>query len=558
MIQVLSRRRKNNPLLIGEPGVGKTALAEGLALRIVAGDVPEPLKDCKLYSLDMTAVLAGTRYRGDFEERLKAVMKVLIGDPKSLLFIDEIHNIIGAGATSGGTMDAANILKPPLSNGELRCIGSTTFKDYRQSFERDRALARRFQRIDVGEPTVPEAVEILKGLRPRYEEHHGVKYTDAALEAAVELSARHISGSQLPDKAIDVIDEAGAKVRLMKPEARPDEIRPPLIEEIVAKIARIPARSVSTADKSKLAGLDAALKGLIFGQDKAVDQLVTAIKLSRAGLSHPDKPTGCFLFAGPTGVGKTELAKQLASVLGVEFLRFDMSEYMEKHTVSRLIGAPPGYVGFDQGGQLTDAINKHPYSVVLLDEIEKAHPDIYNILLQVMDHATLTDNNGRKSDFRNVILIMSSNAGSREMAIGSIGFGGFGDMTAGGKEGKKALERVFTPEFRNRLDATVFFDALPTEVIKKVVVKFLDELDAMLLDKHVDLEVSEAARAWFADRGYDKAMGARPMARLIQQTLKAPLANELLFGKLVGGGTAYVDVVDGEIVVRCEAAAAAN
>jgi ATP-dependent Clp protease ATP-binding subunit ClpA len=558
MIQVLSRRRKNNPLLIGEPGVGKTALAEGLALRIVAGDVPEPLKECKLYSLDMTAVLAGTRYRGDFEERLKAVMKVLIADKKSLLFIDEIHNIIGAGATSGGTMDAANILKPPLSNGELRCIGSTTFKDYRQSFERDRALARRFQRIDVGEPTVPEAIEILKGLRPRYEEHHGVKYTDAALEAAVELSSRHISGAQLPDKAIDVIDEAGAKVRLMKAEDRPEEIRPPLIEEVVAKIARIPARSVSSADKSKLANLEGELKRMIFGQDKAVDQLVTAIKLSRAGLSHPDKPTGCFLFAGPTGVGKTELAKQLATVLGVEFLRFDMSEYMEKHTVSRLIGAPPGYVGFDQGGQLTDAVNKHPYSVILLDEIEKAHPDIYNILLQVMDHATLTDNNGRKSDFRNVILIMSSNAGSREMAAGSIGFGGPGELAGVGKDGKKALERVFTPEFRNRLDATVFFDALPPAVIRKVVTKFLDELDGMLAEKKVQLEVSEAARAWFAERGYDKAMGARPMQRLIQQTLKAPLANELLFGKLVGGGTAFVEVEAGEIVVRCEPAPAAG
>ena len=452
MVQVLSRRRKNNPLLIGEPGVGKTALAEGLALRIVDKLVPDSLLECKLYSLDMTAVLAGTRYRGDFEERLKAVMKVLIGDPKAILFIDEIHNIIGAGATSGGTMDAANILKPPLANGELRCIGSTTFKDYRQAFERDRALARRFQRIDVGEPTVPEAIEILKGLKSRYEEHHNVKFTDAAIESAVELSARHISGSQLPDKAIDVIDEAGAKVAADEARDRPDEIRPDLIEEVVAKIARIPTRSVSSADKTKLANIEVELKRLIYGQDKAIESLATVIKLSRAGLANPDKPTGCFLFAGPTGVGKTELAKQLASVMGIEFLRFDMSEYMEKHTVSRLIGAPPGYVGFDQGGQLTDAINKHPYSVVLLDEIEKAHPDIYNILLQVMDHATLTDNNGRKSDFRNVILIMSSNAGSREMALGKIGFG---DSIADSKDGKKALERVFTPEFRNRLDATV-------------------------------------------------------------------------------------------------------
>ena len=551
MVQVLSRRRKNNPLLIGEPGVGKTAIAEGLALRIVAKDVPESLLDCTLYSLDMTAVLAGTRYRGDFEERLKAVMKVLIANPKSILFIDEIHNIIGAGATSGGTMDAANILKPPLSNGELRCIGSTTFKDYRQAFERDRALARRFQRIDVGEPTVPEAIEILKGLKSKYEEHHNVKYTDAALESAVELSARHISGSHLPDKAIDVIDEAGAKVRLMKPEARPDEIRPSLIEEVVAKIARIPPRSVSAQDKKQLADLEGELKKMIFGQDKAIEQLATVIKLSRAGLGHPDKPTGNFLFAGPTGVGKTELAKQLAQVLGVEFIRFDMSEYMEKHTVSRLIGAPPGYVGFDQGGQLTDAINKHPYSVVLLDEIEKAHPDIYNILLQVMDHATLTDNNGRKSDFRNVILIMSSNAGSREMAAGKIGFG---DSIADNKDGKKALERVFTPEFRNRLDGTVFFDALPPVVIKKVARKFLDELDGQLGEKNVELEVTDAAIEWFVAHGYDKAMGARPMSRLVQSTLKAPLANEILFGKLVRGGIAFVDAKDDEIVIRYESA----
>jgi ATP-dependent Clp protease ATP-binding subunit ClpA len=555
IIQVLSRRRKNNPLLIGEPGVGKTALAEGLALRIIDGKVPAPLADARVYSLDMTAVLAGTRYRGDFEERLKAVMKVLIGDPKAILFIDEIHNIIGAGATSGGTMDAANILKPPLANGELRCIGSTTFKDYRQAFERDRALARRFQRIDVGEPTIPEAIEILKGLRSRYEDHHSVKYSDPALEAAVELSARHISDSHLPDKAIDVIDEAGARSRLMPQDQRPDVIRPAQIEEIVAKIARIPARSVSTQDKKKLAELDTELKRMIFGQDKAIDQLATVIKLSRAGLASPNKPTGCFLFAGPTGVGKTELAKQLAAVLGVEFIRFDMSEYMEKHTVSRLIGAPPGYVGFDQGGQLTDAINKHPYSVVLLDEIEKAHPDLYNILLQVMDHATLTDNNGRKSDFRNVILIMSSNAGSREMAAGSIGFSGGPDGSiADPKNGKKAIERVFTPEFRNRLDATVFFDALPVEVIRKVARKFLDELDGQLAEKKVQLEVSPAAIDWFVEHGYDKAMGARPMARLVQTTLKGPLANEILFGKLASGGTAHIEVRSGEIDITCEPA----
>jgi ATP-dependent Clp protease ATP-binding subunit ClpA len=549
MVQVLCRRRKNNPLLIGEPGVGKTALAEGLALRIVEKKVPSILADAKIYALDMGAVLAGTRYRGDFEQRLKAVIDVLLEDKQAILFIDEIHNIIGAGATSGGTMDAANMLKPVLSSGEIRCIGSTTFKDYRQAFERDRALARRFQRIDVPEPTVSEAVEILKGLKSRYEEHHNVKFTDAAVTAAAELSARHISGSHLPDKAIDVMDEAGAKVRLMPEDQRPAEIRPPLIEEVVSKIARIPMRSVSATDKTKLAELEPQLKRVIYGQDQAIDQLATAIKLSRAGLGNPDKPTGNFLFAGPTGVGKTELAKQLASVLGVEFVRFDMSEYMEKHTVSRLIGAPPGYVGFDQGGQLTDAINKHPYCVVLLDEIEKAHPDIFNILLQVMDHATLTDNNGRKSDFRNVILIMTTNAGSREMAAGRIGFG---DSMGDSKEAKKALERLFTPEFRNRLDATVFFGALPMEVIKKVVQKFLDELDGQLAEKKVHLDVTDAARVWFAEHGYDKAMGARPMARLIQNTLKAPLANEILFGKLVKGGTAKVDVdAKGEITIDC-------
>jgi ATP-dependent Clp protease ATP-binding subunit ClpA len=552
MVQVLCRRRKNNPILIGEPGVGKTALAEGLAVRIVEGKVPSAIKDAQVYSLDMTAVLAGTRYRGDFEERIKAVLKVLADNKNAILFIDEIHNLIGAGQTSGGTMDAANILKPALSNGELRCIGSTTFKDYRQSFEKDRALARRFQRIDVGEPTVPEAIEILKGLKSRYEEHHGVKYTDAAIESAVELSARHISGQQLPDKAIDVIDEAGAKVRLMAEADRPDEIRPSLIEEIVAKIARIPTKTVSAQDKKKLADIETELKRLIYGQDKAIEQLATVIKLSRAGLGNPDKPTGSFLFAGPTGVGKTELAKQLASVLGVEFLRFDMSEYMEKHTVSRLIGAPPGYVGFDQGGQLTDAVNKHPYSVIVLDEIEKAHPDLFNILLQVMDSATLTDNNGRKADFRNVILIMTSNAGSREMATGQIGFG---DSLADQNSvhvGKKALERAFTPEFRNRLDGTVFFSSLPPEVIKKVVTKFIDELDGQLVEKKVHLEVSDAAKDWFAVKGYDKAMGARPMARIIAQTLKAPLANEILFGKLSNGGTAFIDVKDGEIDIRCE------
>jgi ATP-dependent Clp protease ATP-binding subunit ClpA len=550
MIQVLSRRRKNNPLLIGEPGVGKTALAEGLALRIVDKEVPESLLDSRVYSLDMTAVLAGTRYRGDFEERLKAVMKVLIGDSKAILFIDEIHNIIGAGATSGGTMDAANILKPPLSNGELRCICSTTFKDYRQAFERDRALSRRFQRIDIGEPTIPEAIEILKGLKSRYEEHHNVKYTAAAIAAAAELSARHINGSHLPDKAIDVMDEAGARARLMPEAERPDEIRPPLIEDVVAKMARIPPKTVSTSDKDKLQHLETELKRVIYGQDDAIGRIATAIKLSRAGLGNPEKPTANFLFAGPTGVGKTELAKQLAKTMGIEFVRFDMSEYMEKHTVSRLIGAPPGYVGFDQGGLLTDAINKHPHCVLLLDEIEKAHPDLFNVLLQVMDHATLTDNNGRKADFRSVILIMTTNAGSREMAQSKVGFGGGhgGDS----KAGKQALERMFTPEFRNRLDATVFFDGLPFEVIKRVAQKFIDELDGQLAEKKVQLEVTPAALAWFAEKGYDRAMGARPMGRVVAENVKKPLANEILFGELVHGGIARIDVKDDAITIECE------
>jgi ATP-dependent Clp protease ATP-binding subunit ClpA len=553
-IQVLCRRRKNNPLYIGEPGVGKTALAEGLALRIHEGKVPAPLKNARVYALDMTAVLAGTRYRGDFEERLKAVITELVKDEDAILFIDEIHNIVGAGATTGGTMDAANILKPALASGELRCIGSTTYKDYRTAFERDRALSRRFQRIDISEPSVSDAVQILQGLKGRYEEHHGVKYTEAAIQATAELAARHITGSHLPDKAIDVMDEVGARARLTPEKIGADgkrrrkvRIVPKDIEDIVAKIARIPTKSVSTSDKAKLGSLEDDLRRVIYGQDEAVGRLAQSIKLSRAGLGHPDKPTGCFLFAGPTGVGKTELAKQLAVVLGVEFLRFDMSEYMEKHTVSRLIGAPPGYVGFDQGGLLTDSINKHPYSVVVLDEIEKAHPDIFNILLQVMDHATLTDNNGRKADFRNTILIMTTNAGSREMAARGIGFG----AAEGGdnRDGKKALERLFTPEFRNRLDATIFFDALSPEIITQVVTKFLLELEGQVVDKHVTLEVTDAAKAWFAEHGYDKAFGARPMARLIQSTLKAPLANEILFGALQQGGVAHIDVKDGEIAL---------
>ncbi len=548
-VQILCRRRKNNPLYVGEPGVGKTALAEGLALRVHNGEVPKPLLGTKVLSLDMTAVLAGTRYRGDFEERLKAVLKEIEKADNCVLFIDEIHNIVGAGATSGGTMDAANILKPPLASGALRCIGSTTFKEYRQAFQKDRALDRRFQRIDVVEPTVSEAIEILKGLKSKYEDHHDVVYTDAALEAAVELSARHINDLHLPDKAIDVIDEAGALVKLMEDEEKPDAIRPELIEQVVSRMARIPPRTVSTDDRDRLENMEDELKRLVYGQDEAIEKVVTAIKLSRSGLGHPDKPTGNFLFAGPTGVGKTELAKQLAASLGIEFLRYDMSEYMEKHTVSRLIGAPPGYVGYDQGGQLTDAVNKHPYSVVLLDEIEKAHPDIFNILLQVMDHATLTDNNGRKADFRNVILIMTSNAGSREMAASSIGFG---DTRGDASDGKRALDRLFTPEFRNRLDAMILFGALQPEVIQRVVTKFVDEVDGQLQEKHVELNVTQEAREWLGEHGYDVAMGARPMQRLIQQKVKAPIANELLFGSLVNGGVVTVTVKDDELFCEYE------
>jgi ATP-dependent Clp protease ATP-binding subunit ClpA len=540
-IQVLCRRRKNNPLFVGEAGVGKTALAEGLARRIHEGDVPEPLKDTKVYALDMSAVLAGTRYRGDFEERLKAVLKELVGNPKAILFIDEIHTIVGAGATSGGTMDAANIFKPPLASGELRCIGSTTYKDYKQAFGRDRALSRRFQKIDVREPSVAETVEILRGLRASYEEHHGIKYTEAALEAAADLASRHITDAYLPDKAIDVIDEAGARAALAYDGKRRKSIRPKDIEAVVASIARIPPRTVSKDDKSRLAALADDLKRVIFGQDQAIDQVATAIKLSRAGIGHPDKPVGNFLFAGPTGVGKTELARQLAGVMGVHFARYDMSEYMEKHTVSRLIGAPPGYVGFDQGGLLTDEIRKHPYCVVVLDEIEKAHPDIYNILLQVMDHATLTDNNGAKADFRNVVLIMTTNAGSREMTTAGIGFG---DTDPSARDSRKALEKTFSPEFRNRLDAVVLFDILSPAVIERVVDKFIHELDGQLTEKKVHLEVSSAARRWLAERGYDKLYGARPMARLIHDKLKTPLANELLFGKLQDGGTVTVDIDD--------------
>ncbi|RMH40781.1 MAG: ATP-dependent Clp protease ATP-binding subunit ClpA [Deltaproteobacteria bacterium] len=535
-IQVLCRRRKNNPLFVGEAGVGKTALAEGLAVRIHEGRVPEPLRDAKIYALDMSAVLAGTRYRGDFEERLKAVLKEVVGNPKAILFIDEIHTIVGAGATSGGTMDAANILKPPLASGELRCIGSTTYKDYKQAFGRDRALSRRFQKIDIKEPSVDETVAILRGLKPHYEQHHGIQYTEAALRAAADLASRHITDAFLPDKAIDVIDEAGARAALRGKRKR---IVPKDIEQVVASMARIPPRTVSRDDKQRLATLEEDLKRVIFGQDAAIEQIATAIKLSRAGIGHPDKPVGNFLFAGPTGVGKTELARQLASVLGVHFARYDMSEYMEKHTVSRLIGAPPGYVGFDQGGLLTDEVRKHPYCVVVLDEIEKAHPDIYNILLQVMDHATLTDNNGAKADFRNVILIMTTNAGSRQMTTPAIGFG---DTSPQAADAKKALEKVFSPEFRNRLDAIVLFHPLGPDTIVRVVDKFLHELDGQLAERKVHIEVTPAAKAWLAERGYDKLYGARPMARLIHDKLKTPLANELLFGKLQDGGAVIVDV----------------
>jgi ATP-dependent Clp protease ATP-binding subunit ClpA len=561
-IQVLCRRRKNNPVFVGDPGVGKTAIAEGLALRVHQGRVPEALQDARIFALDLSAVLAGTRYRGDFEERLKAVLAEITKNRKAILFIDEIHTVVGAGATTGGTMDASNMLKPALASGELRCIGSTTFNDWKTAFGRDRALARRFQKIDVVEPSVEEAYQILRGLKEVYEEHHGVKYSDAALRAAADLAARHINDQALPDKAIDVIDEAGARVALQPEGRRRRSIRPRDIEEIVAKIARIPPRTVSTDDKERLQNLNRDLKLLIFGQDPAIERVVSAIKLARAGLRQPDKPVASFLFAGPTGVGKTELAKQLALCMGVEFLRFDMSEYMEKHTVSRLIGAPPGYVGFDQGGLLTDAIVKHPHCVLVLDEIEKAHPDLFNILLQVMDHATLTDNNGRKADFRNVVVIMTTNAGAREMEKKSVGFSGAGFEQLGKNP---AIERTFSPEFRNRLDAIVSFGKLPPEIVRLVVDKFLHALDGQLAEKRVRLEVSDGAKAWLCKEGYDDAFGARPMERVIHEHIKQPLAEELLFGKLRGGGVAYVERAEGEgeggagkLRVRAEAEAKAE
>ncbi|KPK10301.1 MAG: ATP-dependent Clp protease ATP-binding subunit ClpA [Acidithiobacillales bacterium SG8_45] len=543
-IQVLCRRRKNNPLFVGEAGVGKTAIAEGLAKKIVDGEVPEVLEEATIYSLDMGALLAGTKYRGDFEKRLKAVIQQLKKDPHAILFIDEIHTIIGAGAASGGAMDASNLLKPALSTGDLKCVGSTTYQEYRGIFEKDRALSRRFQKIDVPEPSVEETVEILRGLRTRFEEHHSVRYTQQALRSAAELADRYINDRHLPDKAIDVIDEAGASMRLLPPSKRKKTIGVHDVENIVAKIARIPPKQVTTSDREALRSLDRDLKMVVFGQDEAIDALSTSIKLSRAGLGSEDKPIGSYLFAGPTGVGKTEVTKQLAHVLGVELIRFDMSEYMERHTVSRLIGAPPGYVGFDQGGLLTDAVNKHPHAVLLLDEIEKAHGDVFNLLLQVMDHGTLTDNNGRKADFRNVIIVMTTNAGAAQIGRASMGFT-HQDHTG---DEMQEINRIFSPEFRNRLDSIINFKSLDEKTIGHVVDKFIMELESQLADKNVTIELDEGARAWLAKRGYDPAMGARPMARLIQEKIKRPLADELLFGKLADGGNVKFEVKDDELV----------
>ena len=537
-IQVLCRRRKNNPVYVGEPGVGKTAIAEGLALAIHDGRVPKVLADAEIYMLDMGALLAGTKYRGQFEERLKGVIKRLQEQDNAILFIDEIHTIVGAGATSGGSMDASNILKPALASGKLRCIGSTTYQEYKASFERDRALARRFQKIEVAEPTVLETIEILKGLKPRYEEHHGVKYDDDAIEAAAKLAAKHLVDRFLPDKAIDVIDEAGAIDRMRADDARTHHITIHDVEKVVSRMAKIPEASVSARDRDRLQELEPELRKVIFGQDEAIGKLVSAIKLARAGLRAPEKPIGSFLFSGPTGVGKTELAKQMARVLGVEFIRFDMSEYSERHSVSRLIGAPPGYVGFDQGGLLTDKVRKHPYSVVVLDEIEKAHPDLFNILLQVMDHAKLTDNNGREADFRNVILILTTNAGAREIAAKTIGFGA--GESADQSKAKSAVEKVFSPEFRNRLDAWILFGGLPRNVILKVAEKEVRSLQEQIEEKHVRIELSDEAREWLADHGYQPEFGARPMARLVESTIKRPLAELMLFGPLKDGGEVRV------------------
>jgi ATP-dependent Clp protease ATP-binding subunit ClpA len=545
-IQVLCRRRKNNPLLVGDPGVGKTAIAEGLAKKIVEGQTPEVLRGATIFSLDMGALLAGTRYRGDFEERLKAVVKELEEHPDAILFIDEIHTVIGAGATSGGAMDASNLLKPALQGGKLRCMGSTTYKEFRQHFEKDRALSRRFQKIDVNEPTVADSIKILEGLKPYFEKHHDIRYTHEAIRSAVELSARYIHDRKLPDKAIDVIDEAGAAQHLVAESKRRKTIGAKEIEAVVAKIARIPPKNVSKDDAEILKDLEKSLKRVVFGQDQAIEALSSAIKLARAGLREPEKPIGNYLFAGPTGVGKTEVAKQLAQTLGVELLRFDMSEYMEKHAVSRLIGAPPGYVGFDQGGLLTDGVDQHPHCVLLLDEIEKAHPDVYNILLQVMDHGKLTDHNGRQVDFRNVILIMTSNAGAQELAKAAIGFGR--DRREG--EDTAAIERTFTPEFRNRLDAIISFAPLSKEVILQVVEKFVLQLEAQLLDRGVSIELTREAAEWLGEKGYDDKMGARPLGRVIQENIKKPLAEELLFGRLVKGGLVRVTVKDDRIELQ--------
>ncbi len=537
-VEILCRRRKNNPLYVGEAGVGKTALVEGLARLIVEGKVPEVLEGSTVYSLDLGSLIAGTKYRGDFEKRLKAVLAELRKQPGAILFIDEIHTVIGAGAASGGVMDASNLIKPALANGELRCIGSTTYQEYRGIFEKDHALTRRFQKIDVVEPTVEETVEILRGLRSKFEEHHGIRYEDDALKAAAELSARHINDRHLPDKAIDVIDEAGARQRLKPPGERKESVTVEQIEDVVARIARIPPKTVSSSDRDVLRNLERNLKLVIYGQDRAIETLASAIKMSRSGLGDQRKPVGSFLFAGPTGVGKTEVTRQLANVLGVELIRFDMSEYMERHTVSRLIGAPPGYVGFDQGGLLTEAITKHPHCVLLLDEIEKAHPDVFNLLLQVMDHGTLTDNNGRKADFRHVVLVMTTNAGAAEMGRAPIGF----VAQDNAPDGMEAVRRLFAPEFRNRLDAIVQFGPLDERTIQRVVDKLLMEVEAQLEQKGVALHVEDDARQWIAKRGYDPKMGARPMARVIQEHIKRPLAEELLFGRLEKGGHAFVGV----------------
>ncbi|MGB0309703.1 MAG: ATP-dependent Clp protease ATP-binding subunit ClpA [Candidatus Puniceispirillaceae bacterium] len=549
-IQVLCRRTKNNPLYVGDPGVGKTAIAEGLALRISTGEVPDVLKKAVIYALDMGQLLAGTRYRGDFEERLKAVMKKVEGDPDAILFIDEIHTIIGAGATSGGAMDASNLLKPALQSGDLRCIGSTTYKEFRSYFEKDRALARRFQKIDVAEPSLPDTIKILQGLKSRYESHHGVRFTHAALKTAAELAGRYINDRKLPDKAIDVIDEAAAAQNLMPPSRRKQVIGQKEIEATVATMARIPSKNVSSDDKTALQTLETDLKRMVFGQDAALSALSSAIKLSRAGLREPEKPIGSYLFSGPTGVGKTEAARQLSEILGVKLIRFDMSEYMERHTVSRLIGAPPGYVGFDQGGLLTDAVDQTPHAVLLLDEIEKAHPDLFNILLQVMDHGRLTDSNGKSVDFRNVVLIMTTNAGASEMTKQLIGFGR-GQKTDADTD---AIEKTFTPEFRNRLDAVIAFAPLETETVRLVVDKFIMQLEAQLTDKDVEIELDEAARNWLAARGYDATYGARPLARLVQEHIKKPLADELLFGKLIQGGSVKVGVLKDSLKLTCRPA----